>query len=238
MSVKRPLVVSIEGNIGAGKSTILDALKSRININGVFMQEPVNVWETVKDESNKTILMKYYENPEKYAFPFQIMAYTTRLHALKSCIENNSNCDVIVCERSLEADKNIFAKMLYDDSMIECVSYQIYNMLYNNTANAYRADAIIYMRADPKECLFRIHKRLRNGENNISMEYLESCHKYYDEWLMAEHDGDHGGDHDRNNIPILVLDVNDNVDYNEDNGVGQKWILQISQFINGIIENK
>lgn len=227
-----PIVISIEGNIGAGKSTILDALKRHYfkDLNVAFMQEPVNVWESVVDENGKTILMKYYENPEKYAFPFQIMAYTTRLNALKECIKNNPNCDIIVCERSLEADKNIFAKMLHDDDMIESVNYQIYNMLYNDTAKNYAVDAIVYLRADPSQCLTRIHKRSRNGESNISLEYLDSCHKYYDDWLMGN-----------TTIPVMHLDVNENVNYKEP-GTGLEWISQIKQFVyervNAVYETK
>lgn len=227
MSAKRPLIVSIEGNIGAGKSTILEALRrsNETNLNIVFMQEPVSVWETVVDESGKTILMKYYENPEKYAFPFQIMAYTTRLSALKKCIETNPDCDVIVCERSLEADKNIFAKMLYDDEMIEPVNYQIYNMLYNDTAKNYAVDAVIYLRADPAICLNRIHKRSRNGESNISVEYLTSCHTYYDEWLMGNTD-----------IPIMHLNANANVEYDVP-GTGASWVNQIQEFVYDCMDN-
>jgi deoxyadenosine/deoxycytidine kinase len=145
----RPLIISIEGNIGVGKSTILNELKQQFrtnNINAVFMQEPVGLWEKVVDEDGNTMLSKYYADSEKYAFPFQIMAYTTRLSTLRNCIESNPNCDVIVCERSLEADKNIFAKMLFDDKMIESVNYQIYNMLYADTADKYAVDGIVYLR--------------------------------------------------------------------------------------------
>jgi deoxyadenosine/deoxycytidine kinase len=226
MPAKRPLIVSIEGNIGAGKSTILEALRYKNdNLNVVFMQEPVSVWETVVDESGKTILMKYYENPDKYAFPFQIMAYTTRLSALKNCIENNPDCDVIVCERSLEADKNIFAKMLHDDGTIERMNYQIYNMLYNDTSKNYAVDAIVYLRADPVKCLNRIHKRSRNGESSISVEYLSSCHRYYDTWLMGNTD-----------IPIMHLDVNSDVEYDVP-GMGSNWVTQIEEFINDCIDD-
>ena len=78
-------ILSIEGNIGSGKSTIIDYLKKKYNkdnINNeiVFLPEPVDEWETIKDEENNTILQKFYADQKKYSFTFQIMAYISRLN--------------------------------------------------------------------------------------------------------------------------------------------------------------
>ena len=58
----------------------------------------------------ETIISKFYADPEKYSFAFQIMAFTTRLKLVKDIIKNQPNVKLIICERSLEADNEIFAK--------------------------------------------------------------------------------------------------------------------------------
>ena len=68
----QPIIISIEGNIGAGKTTILEELKTRMGNSSYikFVKEPVDIWETVRDEDGKTILEKFYEDSKKYAFQF------------------------------------------------------------------------------------------------------------------------------------------------------------------------
>lgn len=83
---QRPFIIAIEGNIGAGKTTLFNYLKNYVETHlpvvtrsrFVFMREPVDVWQSICDSLGESILSKFYKNPEKYAFPFQIMAYTTR----------------------------------------------------------------------------------------------------------------------------------------------------------------
>jgi deoxycitidine kinase/deoxyguanosine kinase len=65
-------LISIEGNIGAGKSTLIETLKTRFP-NVVFVDEPVDVWSTVTDKDGTTILEKYYADQKRYAFAFQMM---------------------------------------------------------------------------------------------------------------------------------------------------------------------
>lgn len=221
---RRPFIISIEGNIGAGKSTILEHLKRAFvdnGINAVFMPEPVDVWNTVVDEHGETILSKYYADPAKYSFSFQIMAYTTRLQILQNTVKNNPNCDVIVCERSLEADNHIFAQMLFDDGLIEHVNYNIYKMIYENTSGEYATDGIVYMYTHPEKCLERVHRRQRDGEGGIAVEYLDKCHRYYENWLHNEY---------VNKQQVFTIDANTDVVYGED-AVAAKWIQQIIGFI-------
>ena len=177
-------ILSIEGNIGAGKSTLLDQLKKEsFGRKVVFMQEPVDQWSTICNESGDTILSCFYQDPSKYAFVFQVMAFTSRLAAFKRLVKENPDCELIVCERSLEADRNIFAQMMRDQGSMEPMVYQVYEMLYETTASEFPVSNIVYLDASPKTCLQRIAKRGRAGELSIGLDYLETCKAYYDAWL-------------------------------------------------------
>ena len=112
-----PKIISIEGNIGTGKTTILSKLEEKYagDKTVVFIKEPVDVWEQIRDASGENILQKFYADSAKYAFPFQVMAYITRYSAVAKAIRENPECRLIICERSLDADCQIFAKMLFDD---------------------------------------------------------------------------------------------------------------------------
>lgn len=173
---KRPVLVSIEGNIGAGKSTVLEHLeKYMTNKKVLFLKEPLDIWEQFHDEKGHTILEKFYENQKRYAFTFQVMAYITRMSLLKNAIKENPDVEIIIIERSLCADKNIFMNMLHDDGIVEPMEFSIYNKWYSEFIQEYRVDAVIYMDSDPETCANRINKRNRTGEGGIPLEYLKKC---------------------------------------------------------------
>ena len=129
------LILSVEGNIGVGKSTMLNQIKKFLGetINGrkiIFLQEPVDQWQGIKGRDGEDILTKFYKDQEKYAFPFQMMAYISRQALLMDAVENNPGC-IIISERCIHTDKNVFARMLHDDDKIEDVNYTIYNMWFD-----------------------------------------------------------------------------------------------------------
>jgi len=184
-------IVSIEGNIGSGKSTLLEYLKKiwadkKIqNKKIIFLKEPVDEWEKIKDEQGITILEKFYENQEKYSFSFQMMAYISRLKLLKDVIENKKEDEsiIIITERSLYTDKMVFAKMLYDNKKIEHINYLIYLNWFDTFIKDFPLDKIIYIKATPEICLSRIIKRSRQGEGNIPLDYLKQCHEYHENMI-------------------------------------------------------
>jgi deoxyadenosine/deoxycytidine kinase len=221
-----PRIVAIEGNIGAGKTTIFESLKTRLAHLGtrvLFMPEPVDLWQTVADESGETALAKFYRDPTKYAFSFQIMAYSSRLAMLRRLIRENPDCELVVCERSLEADRNIFAKLLYAEGNMESVEFQIYEMLFRDTAPEFPLSAAVYIDADPEVCSARIAKRSRNGESSIALDYLEKCHDHYDAWLLDP----------TTTFPMLRIDTNAEASYSQDDAedCGNKWVEQIVAFL-------
>lgn len=225
-----PLIISIEGNIGSGKTTILNNFENFIlneendwnKDNFVFVREPVNIWQSIKDKNSKNILEKFYENPVKYSFAFQVMAYATRTAMLAEAIAQNPNCKYVICERSLEADNMVFAKMLKNENNMEDVEYEIYEYFYKTRKQDMNVDAVVYVDADPSVSLERIKQRDRNGETNITLEYLEKCKRYHDTWL-----------NNAENIQLLQLDTNCDATYNKEDreDCGNIWLSSIQDFI-------
>lgn len=179
-------ILSIEGNIGAGKSTLLNELQYRLKNNPyvIFMLEPTSVWENIKDDEGHSVLEKFYSDQEKYAFSFQIMAFATRIQKMRQKIKDNPDAKVMICERSLEADYNIFAKMLHSDNKIEDINYKIYLEFYKIFKQDYPIEGIMYIDAAPEICYQRIKMRSRNGEEDIPLTYLQQCDKYHKTWLF------------------------------------------------------
>jgi deoxyadenosine/deoxycytidine kinase len=186
--------VSIEGNVGSGKSTLVKYLKEMYEEskdkmtenNVIFVDEPVDEWEGIKDSTTKkTMLEMFYENQKENSFAFQMMAYISRLDKIKTAITSYKGGKplVIISERSLETDRNVFAKMLYDVGMIRDVDYQIYNKWFQSFLKELPEPIYYYVKTDALICLERIHKRKRLGEDSIPLEYLDNCGKYHNEWI-------------------------------------------------------
>ncbi len=109
------------------------------------------------------------------------MAFITRVRRLRLAIEQNPG-KVIVTERSVFTDREIFAKMLYNDKKIEDIEYTIYLKWFDELVGQVKVDKIIYVRVEPEECFKRVLHRNRQGES-IPLEYLQSCHEYHEKWL-------------------------------------------------------
>ena len=201
-TIKMTQIISIEGNIGSGKSTFLSYLKEYYKDSEViFLREPVDEWEKIREkETGETMLEKFYADQPRYAFSFQIMAFISRLSLLREIVKTNPYATIIT-ERCLHTDKLVFAKMLYDMGNIEDVNYQIYCQIYDEFAKDYPVQHIIYIRADPEICHERIQLRSRQGESSISLEYLTQCAKYHDDMIVSL-------DKSRTNIHILDGNVN------------------------------
>ena len=212
-----PIILSIEGNIGSGKSTLLAKLQDIYGIDSsiCFLQEPVDLWDTIKDEAGVSILQKYYANQERYAFSFQMMAYISRISLMRAALKKNHK--VIIIERSVYTDSAVFAKMLFDDKKIEEIEYKIYLKWVNEFIEDFPPVKFIYVRAEPEVSFDRIAQRGRTGEV-IPLDYLKNCHAYHDEWLFK-----------KNTSPILVL--NANVDINQDSQAFGSWLHDINCFI-------
>lgn len=177
-------IISIEGNIGSGKSTFVKILKSVYQHNDkvVFLKEPVDMWEKVKDESGKTMLELFYQDNLKYAFSFQMMAYISRLKLLKDTIKKHPYA-LIITERCLYSDKEIFAKMLREQGKMSLVDYTIYLQWFDAFIDDLPPVTYFFIQCLPSVCHQRVMLRARQGESSIPLMYLVDCERYHFEWL-------------------------------------------------------
>lgn len=221
------IIIAIEGNIGSGKSTMVDFLKQKYDnqiLFGrkvVFLQEPVKQWEDICYEG-ESILEKFYANQEKWAFSFQMMAYISRLDILRKAVKANPS-GIIFTERSLFTDKNVFAQMLYDDKKINSIDFQIYNKWFHSFIDDVPINGIIYIKTNPETCNKRVEKRARKGES-IPLEYLTKCSKYHDDWIIDK----------ESDSQKLVLDGN--VDNVENPHIVNTWLESINYFTQGLVQ--
>lgn len=215
------IIISIEGNIGSGKSTFVKVLQDYFNKTDkfnkkkiYFLQEPVNIWETIKNNNEENIIECFYKDQEKYAFSFQMMAYISRLSLLRKAAREGY--DYIFTERCVNTDRNVFAKMLYDSGKIEKINYEIYTKWFDEFIEEFNNFHYIYIKTGPEKALERINKRARQGET-IPLEYLKECDKYHNNWLDTI---------DSNNIIVFDgnIDRSNNDSYSE-------WINTINTFI-------
>ena len=216
-----PLIISVDGNIGSGKSTLIEQLKDIFKDmpNVHFIQEPVDtVWNLITDRHGETLLSNFYRDPSKHAFTFQMMAYISRLVILRDAVKN-PKYDVIITERCLETDRNVFEKMLHAQGIISDMEHAVYNMWFDEFYKEIRCNAIIYVRASVDTCMERIQKRSREGET-VTQEYITDCVRYHEEWIMND------------SRPRLLVEADVDSITNEENRDNK--LLQIVTFIHKI----
>lgn len=244
-------IISIEGNIGSGKSTLCNMVKKYFstfkshqssNINYHFIDEPVEEWEKIRDETqeNKNMLELFYEDQDRYSFVFQTTAYITRIQYIKNRIDaiikdrmadiEKIRCNnipfnhvkhIIILERSIQTDRNVFAKMLYNDKKINEIQWRSYNYWFDNFVGDFGMEKIIYVRAEPSLSYERTKKRNRNGEESIPLDYLKKCHHYHETWI-----------NDIENANKMLFDASKNI--NEDKDIDLDYITPIIEYITSI----
>lgn len=204
-------IVSLDGVPGAGKSRLLKAvekyLKSQCDREIICLQEPVEEWNKLVDESGATLFSKYYGNQKRYSLAFQLQILHTRFEQFEKAIIDCPGA-LILTERDIETDYRIFTQMLYDNGMFEELEFLLYKQLYNSyyrrlqklcKDSAYR----VCLTTSPSKCLERIRKRGRKEEASVSLEYLQTLYERHmnvfgtqENTLMVE------GDTDCDEVPV------------------------------------
>lgn len=178
--------ICIEGNIGSGKSTVVESAKIHFP-EFSFYSEPVNEWTNFHGYNMLDLL---YGDKDKYGLSFQLMAY----NSLKK-IQSTYNPGFRVLQRSLETVVFCFTKLKVKLGHInECQEWILRDMYESDTFHP--IDHVLYLKTDPVTCFERMKARGRDEEKTVSFDYLEKLHETYEEFIR---------DH---RAPVIVLDGN------------------------------
>jgi len=186
---ERPRIVSIEGNVGAGKTSLLRDLRRQLESEGrediLVVEEPISKWTTITNGTDD-ILQLFYKDPAKYALTFQTMVAVTTMGSLHQAIAEHPEARVIVCERSLVSSRMIFAEALKNEGAMDETEMTAYDELFKDEAIGWMLpDEKIYLEVRPEICLERIRKRSRIGEQEIDLEWLRKYQSYHEEVLSG-----------------------------------------------------
>lgn len=157
-------IITIDGNIGAGKTTILNYIHANHNI--YVDLEPIEKWKPFLDD--------IYLNKKKY-FNFQIRVWLDR-----SWIQEKDNNSIIVMERSPYFIRHTFNYYMIENNLLNLQEGNIMNELYDKTDIIWKSNYYIYIRSSPSKCLQRIQERGRNNEKDIDIDYLTDIHNFHE----------------------------------------------------------
>ena len=168
-------MIMIDGNIGAGKTTISRILSEKYNL---------QLYEELVNKKTENILNRFYKDMTRWAFTLQVHFLNERFKMIKEAMTYPS-----VIDRSVYGDL-CFAKVLHDDGHMTDEEYSVYRTLFSNIEPHFeKPDSIIYLHTIPEKALERIHKRGRESEQNIPLSYLRKLDSSYQEWLST-YDGE------------------------------------------------
>lgn len=168
------VVVSFEGNIGSGKSTLLGILREALGPGAEVIQEPIGLWTNVNGQD---LLKASYVDPDKYRSTFQCFAFASRLQAQA---KTPREAPVRLLERSCETDP-LFAKQSRADGYIDDINFAAYEYISKAFAEVVPGapQGMVYLKVPPSVCFKRKERRKRDGEEGVSLEYLEAMDKQH-----------------------------------------------------------
>jgi len=199
-------IISLEGNIGAGKSSFMKILRNKLADIAEFIDEPIDEWLEMKNNQGQNLLDVFYKDKKRWAYSFQNIAYITRMKRIMNILMT-SNKSLIIMDRSLEGDINTFSKMLKESGDIDELEWQAYHK-WNTFFTDYIGKNIktyhVYLKTSPQIAYERIKKRHRDEESIIPFDYIKQLHEYHENWLM------HLGN-------VVLINVNNDFVENENN---------------------
>jgi thymidylate kinase len=175
-------IISLDGNIGVGKSTLLETIREHFP-EIVIVQEPVDIWTQLKTEEGTNLLELFYKDKKRWAFTFQQAAMLSRLLILQKAIKEAKPGQLILSERSVLTDRHVFASMLHADGTLNALEWSLYMSWYDAFASSLPIAGILYINTGVDTALTRIQSRGRAGELEISKEYLMALDTQHRAWL-------------------------------------------------------
>lgn len=162
--------LAIAGNIGVGKSTLVNMMCERLGWEPFF--------EGVVDNP---YLADFYADMERWSFQSQIFFLSRRLRDLRHLMDFPKT---VVQDRSVYEDAEVFAKNLYRQGFIHDRDWRTYRELYEVLTELLPPpDLVVYLEASVPTLLQRIELRGRDFEKKIAPDYLAQLNGLYEEWI-------------------------------------------------------
>ena len=186
--------IAIAGNIGAGKTSLTELLAKHYN------------WEAhFEDVIDNPYLDDFYNHMERWSFNLQIYFLKSRFEQLLSFGENKKT---IIQDRTIYEDAHIFAPNLNAMGLMNQRDFNNYKGIFNLMESLIDGpDLLIYLRSSIPNLVNKIHKRGRDYENSISIDYLSRLNERYEAWVST---------YDAKKIIIIDVDTLDFVDNKAD----------------------
>ena len=180
--------IAIAGNIGSGKTTLTDLLAKHYK------------WEAHFEEViSNPYLNDFYNHMERWSFNLQVYFLNTRFRQVLNIREGSKT---VIQDRTIYEDAHIFAPNLHAMGLMTNRDYENYKSLFDLMQSFVPGpDLLIYLRSSIQNLVAQIHKRGRDYENSISIDYLSRLNERYEAWI---HNYDKGN--------LLIIDV-DNLDF-------------------------
>jgi deoxyadenosine/deoxycytidine kinase len=176
--------IAICGNIGSGKTTLVEKLSKHYNW--------IPLYESV---DHNPYLRDFYEDMAKWAFHLQIYFLNSRFKQVTSIKDSDRT---IVQDRTIYEDAYIFASNLHESGHINDRDYQSYLDIFNSMVNFVQPpDLLIYLKADIPKLVQQIQKRGREYEYSMRLDYLRKLNAHYEQWISNYSLG-----------KLLIIDVN------------------------------
>lgn len=180
--------IAVAGNIGAGKSTLVDFLQYR------FALTPFH-----EPNAENPFLPLFYGDMKRWAFHSQMffLAHKFQIHQ-----DLSDHPGTVVQDRTIYEDAEVFAENLYRSRKMTKDEYETYRKLYSSIKRTLRPpDLMIYLKASVRTVRKRIRLRGRPEEQDIPLRYIRRLHDLYESWFERYQDS-----------PTLVIEV-DSIDY-------------------------
>ena len=201
--------IAVAGNIGAGKTTLTKLLAKHYR------------WEQqLEDVVDNPYLDDFYNQMERWSFNLQVYFLNSRFRQVGQIRKSGKD---IIQDRTIYEDAHIFAPNLHAMGLMTNRDFENYRSLFELMESFVEGpDLLIYLRSSIQNLVAQIHKRGRDYENSISIDYLSRLNERYEAWI-------HG--YDKGNLLIVDVDNLNFVDKPEDLG---DVINRIDAEINGL----
>ena len=173
--------IAIEGNIGAGKTTLTRLLAKKLSAQLIL-----------EEFAENPFLPKFYDHPDRYAFQLELFFLADRYHQLTRTLSSPDLFNQMTLSDYFIGKSLIFAK-----SNLEGDEYQLFNNLYRIMYSSLpKPDLLVYLYLPVQQLMTNIKKRGREYEQGIKAEYLEKIQQQYFDFLKQQL-----------NISVLVLNL-------------------------------